>query len=365
MKNASGAGLSRILEHSKEDTIAMITAFSGEYSNAENQERNKELGNNLVHSGYGYIKIEENYQENGYDEVSKEDSLLVICPKDQNYEMFKEIMIALAKNYEQDAVLIKKPDESSFLYFNDGTSEDVGDWHSISDVDATITAWSGRKGNLFVFGSLQEPFKAINHISAMGRNATRKRILGKENYNELLKKAQLREKNEMNDTFSILYNGETIFSGDLPTVIAQFEFYIQDDLNNLLAGNILESARPEEYEITDGETYLDIKTDTNAFLDIAQINALWNLVDQSIEDIADSVYNKVVMDAKSDAQSSSAGESVESRVYSAITNQSANATDAVVWRVELEASHLFHNNNTEDLYNLVWERLIEIEQERN
>lgn len=88
---------------------------------SENLARNQELKYILKKLGYSYIPAFGGYKELGTDEASVEKSLIVMPYNimDDSYEdytIFEEDMINVAKDYNQDSILLKSPDENPRYY---------------------------------------------------------------------------------------------------------------------------------------------------------------------------------------------------------------------------------------------------------
>lgn len=150
-------GLSRILEHTNTNSIALLTAFRGDLTKSENKQRNKELSDDLYCIGYGYIKVEGNYLYSGRTEPETEDSYFVINKSYSTHDEFSQDIMALGRRYEQESILLKAPgeEEHAYLYYLSGSEAgsivDLGSWHTAGDVQASWDSWSSRKGKLFTF----------------------------------------------------------------------------------------------------------------------------------------------------------------------------------------------------------------------
>jgi len=164
-------GLSRILEHTNTNSIALLTAFRGDLTKSENKQRNKELSDDLYCIGYGYIKVEGNYLYSGRTEPETEDSYFVINKSYSTHEEFSQDMIALGKKYEQESIILKAPgeDEHAYLHFlsgpDAGSVQDLGSWHTAGDVQASWDNWSSRKGKVFRFAKLSDFTPGMRHSS--------------------------------------------------------------------------------------------------------------------------------------------------------------------------------------------------------
>ncbi len=120
------ASLSRIWKHvENKQQFALFTGFRDKYTYEENVNRNKSIAAKLRNAGYGYFFVDGNWIENEGtdDEVPvQEDSIFAIG----NGEEFKNLIISLGKQYEQDAVLISNQ-EGNFLYDKNGNKiQNVG-----------------------------------------------------------------------------------------------------------------------------------------------------------------------------------------------------------------------------------------------
>lgn len=132
--------------------FAMLTAFRSEYSFGENRSRNRQLANDLKQLGYSYVKVTGGYIETitpdnpnwedadvipGRDDIRQlpimEESFLVTMfniktNEVADYETFKDDMIDLGKEFEQDSVLVAPPvGQGSPAYIvTNGRSGEVG-----------------------------------------------------------------------------------------------------------------------------------------------------------------------------------------------------------------------------------------------
>lgn len=122
--------LSKFWEQQQNKSFGIITAFRGEYTNAINQERNRELINDLRHRGFsvslrlkGYFK--ENYKTPQEKDV-RETSFLIFAKQGINGDMGKHLLGVLKKlgeKYNQDSILFKPVDEDdAYLYGTSPTS---------------------------------------------------------------------------------------------------------------------------------------------------------------------------------------------------------------------------------------------------
>lgn len=177
----SGANLSRLLSHIKNDSVAFITAFRSEYSRNENEKRNKILARDLINAGYSYIKVIGGYKDDENAEPVTEDSFAVILtdqdPKKQN-EFFND-MLNFAKNFEQDSVLISLADKQNIppaSYTPNGEikygpfKKDI----NIHDIEDYFTKIHGHKFRLKNFTESEEINKPNSFSTAMSYYGTKK-----------------------------------------------------------------------------------------------------------------------------------------------------------------------------------------------
>jgi len=62
LDEAARRSLSRVSEHVKGRNIGIITAHRGEFTAAENNERNKSLGHDIRKHGLGFIHVRGRYE---------------------------------------------------------------------------------------------------------------------------------------------------------------------------------------------------------------------------------------------------------------------------------------------------------------
>ena len=117
------SSMSRLYQHLKTDYIGCITSFVTS-SNADRTDRpiiqsrkankrsNKQLSRRLQQLGFGFFRVDGAYQEQrdkndpGSIEVAKEETYFVVCPKSINFENFTNTMIDLAREFEQESVIV-------------------------------------------------------------------------------------------------------------------------------------------------------------------------------------------------------------------------------------------------------------------
>lgn len=110
--------LARVWKHltDKDTVIGIITAFRGEYPYEVNKKRNMELARSLRKAGYGYFFVDGSWIENkGTDEEEhvKEDSIFVIGTGDKDNTKLFNLLLQMAKKYDQEGFSFKKSGEDT------------------------------------------------------------------------------------------------------------------------------------------------------------------------------------------------------------------------------------------------------------
>ena len=184
VKQAAGAGLSRILQHIQESDIAMITAFRNVDGNSrkDNIGFNDELQNDIRWLGYGYIQLEGWYWSEDDIEPRPEDTFFVINNDVRGFDEFRDLMIGLCAKYGQECVLIKQKDGDACFYDGSGNMTfSLGSNISLADIEKGIgDGWSRRKGKDFRFAAVKKEYARVpitGSLQGMGRAAKRKHIL--------------------------------------------------------------------------------------------------------------------------------------------------------------------------------------------
>ena len=106
------SSLSRVVSKSKKGGTAILSGSRGDKSKAENKARAKQLDRDIKGKGYGGAtkatgRYSERDDKTGKETKVKERSHIVSSGK-KGKRKFKKDMKALAKNYDQDSVLIQK-----------------------------------------------------------------------------------------------------------------------------------------------------------------------------------------------------------------------------------------------------------------
>lgn len=160
--------LSRTLTAIKNKDFAILTAYRGNFSKAENIKRNRQLRAILNSNKMGVHQLVGHWQEapagKEYDACSQseltdvvERSYLVTKPDNMSFEEFKEIILSLLTidGETQDAAIIKN-DEGIFLLFNNGSLDKIGDDVTLGKINQAYSQHV--KNNMpFVFEGIETP----------------------------------------------------------------------------------------------------------------------------------------------------------------------------------------------------------------
>ena len=113
------ANLNRISSGHEKDGYIILSAFRSGLTHDENNIRTIELRDWLRSKHYSYIRVYGKYRENISNEFKLEKSFIVypfdIVTKDiANWETFEKDLIDIAKKYDQDSILICRPNWKPF-----------------------------------------------------------------------------------------------------------------------------------------------------------------------------------------------------------------------------------------------------------
>lgn len=148
------ASLSRVWQHLTSDRpVALLTAFRGEFTQEQNIQRNKTLAAKIKQAGYGYFFVDGYWVENQGtpDEVHvAEDSIFAIGDANKQEE-FKQLVIDMGKQYNQDAVLIK--DSTGVKLYDQSGNDflDLGEFKPGKLAQAYTRLRNNKDSNTFVF----------------------------------------------------------------------------------------------------------------------------------------------------------------------------------------------------------------------
>lgn len=161
------ASLSRVWQHLESDRpVGLLTAFRGEFTRAENVQRNKQLAATLRQAGYGYFFVDGYWVENqGTDrEVHvAEDSIFAIGEAGKEEE-FKQTIVKLGNQYNQDAVIVKDGN-GIILHTNDGGEINLGSFQPGNLAQAYTKLRTNKKSNTFVFESERDDESWISKLA--------------------------------------------------------------------------------------------------------------------------------------------------------------------------------------------------------
>ena len=159
MSVISESTLSRVWQHANSNRpFAIFTAFRDEVSEDPkerrkiNVRRNREAAYILKAKGYGYFFVDGHWIENEGKPDEKwveEDSIFAIADK-ENEQDFVDLVVALGKEYNQDAVLIKTS-KGIHLYNQAGTIVGQFDQFTPDKLDKIYTRLRGRGDRTFIF----------------------------------------------------------------------------------------------------------------------------------------------------------------------------------------------------------------------
>ena len=164
------SSMSRIVQHTKDSNVATITAFITSdsddrptkkkmQSHKQNKAVNSQLSNDLQKLGYGFSKVTGYWDETKSgdpENAVREETFYVICPKVTPYEAFEQSIIALAKKYEQQAVVVWSCEQQKAKLIGTDDYENYDVWGTFSNfnVDVALSeAWTQFKSHNFVFSS--------------------------------------------------------------------------------------------------------------------------------------------------------------------------------------------------------------------
>lgn len=184
------ASLGRILQHTKNANLGIISAERGMYSKKENFKRSKELEKLIKQAGFGYIHLKGFWVENSGTDNEKhisEKSYMIIAKKDKKDLLKEKLKLWGSEDYfRQEAVVFKPYDSEEFLligtsdtvlvndngeekevksFISKGEEENIGKFrpNQISDLYLKV------KGKPFTIESVREEREADSFMSAMAK----------------------------------------------------------------------------------------------------------------------------------------------------------------------------------------------------
>jgi len=153
MTQLNESSLSRVWQHfaNPDRSVALLTAFRGEFDHEENLKRNRDLGAQIRGLGYGFFYVDGFWTENpGTDREQKvrEDSLFVTAPATD--ERFAERIHQLGNQFEQEGVLVKDA-TGVHIIAQDGSVKTKEKVSMGSLGDAYTRLRNNQKANTFTF----------------------------------------------------------------------------------------------------------------------------------------------------------------------------------------------------------------------
>lgn len=124
LQKISESSLSRLHSKMQEYSCGAITAYRGEFTKRENQQRNRSLLASLMAKGYSVTAVRGSYIENYGSEDAREVSehTFWVCSKEQGDDggQLERDLIELGHKFDQDSILAKPYGEKASLV---GTSD--------------------------------------------------------------------------------------------------------------------------------------------------------------------------------------------------------------------------------------------------
>lgn len=168
--NINESSLARVWQHTSGDApFAIITAFRGEYTREQNLQRNRSLSADIRNLGYGFFFLDGFWVENkGTDDERHvaEDSLFVIGDEGTDQDFLRQ-MVKLAKQNNQDGVLVKTDDGVKVYDKNGGEMFDVGNFAPGAAGEAYSKLRNNKKSNTFIFKEERDDIGWIGRLAGI------------------------------------------------------------------------------------------------------------------------------------------------------------------------------------------------------
>lgn len=180
------AGLSRLLSRVSGRDFAIVTGFRGEYSMAQNRDRNGQIYNLLNSKHMGGYPLIGHWQEapegQEWSETDPtqltdvtEESILFVRNDEMTQPEFVKFATALGKRFNQDAVIIslnnetvgegvKRINEAVYLYFKDGSRDKIGDELVLGKIAQAYSQMRAKPEVPFVFEGTLAPFNVTSRM---------------------------------------------------------------------------------------------------------------------------------------------------------------------------------------------------------
>lgn len=129
MNEAASASLSRILGHTEDRNIGIISASRGRYPKQENKTRTNELATDIRGAGFGFVKMSGHYIEGFGQEGEKtpvtEEVFFVIGKDKEDSGHLKSALKKLGAKYDQESILFKPfGDPKAYIVGTTSVNED-------------------------------------------------------------------------------------------------------------------------------------------------------------------------------------------------------------------------------------------------
>ena len=168
------ASLGRLVQHFQNgDCIAIVSAFRGERSKAENMKLTKQLRTLVLGAGFGFNKVIGGYSEKLDDgtvvNIDDEHSTIIYATPERENEL-RKFVISLGKKYNQDSVLFVGNDRKATWIFTRpdnfmnkpvGSTMELGDFHP-KQIGVYFTK-IGKKNFSFVMQESEEVTRWSQH----------------------------------------------------------------------------------------------------------------------------------------------------------------------------------------------------------
>lgn len=172
------SSINRILSHTKDKDIAMITAFRTDpkigRSLTENRIENKKLESDLNLLGYkGYIKVVGYWNETPEVQDATpvaEETFLVLNVGNSSFDDFVEDMVGLAAKYNQQGIIVWNHKENIAKLFD--SIGNVVTTFSSFNIDNIAQGWTQIKGHKIIFNEALDNHKFSDHFNEDGNFMT-------------------------------------------------------------------------------------------------------------------------------------------------------------------------------------------------
>lgn len=160
----------RLMGHTQNRNVGIISAFRGRYTKRENLARSAKMEGEIRGAGFGFYRLEGHYIE-GYGSEKEKDvherSIFVIGKEGEDSGNLKGLLMKLGAKYNQDSILFKPHnDKKAYLIGTQSKNEDgepvsfpgLGNSVSVGEFKPMKMGefYSRMKGRPFVFESYEQ-----------------------------------------------------------------------------------------------------------------------------------------------------------------------------------------------------------------